>query len=169
MASPARNKPTEEVKLPPEATRVLRRFRVLFNSVRRHFGATESKVGLSGAQVWALGVVAEHPGIGVNDLADAMDVHQSTASNLLRTLTTQGLVLVERDETDKRAVRLKATAKGRKILKDAPGPYTGLLPDALLALDPRILKRLDRDLATLIALVNPEEDGARIPMGQKRR
>ena len=75
----------------------------------------------------------------------------------------------ERDETDKRAVRLKATAKGRKILKDAPGPYTGVLPDALLALDPRILKRLDRDLATLIELVNPEEDGARIPMGQKRR
>lgn len=169
MASTGRKKPTDEVKLPPEATRVLRKFRVLFNSVRRHFRATETKVGLSGAQVWALGVIGEHPGIGVNDLADAMDVHQSTASNLLRALTAEGLVQADRDDADKRAVRLKATAKGRKLLKDAPGPYTGVLPEALVALEARTLKRLDRDLGTLIALVGPEEDGARIPLGQKRR
>jgi DNA-binding MarR family transcriptional regulator len=155
-----------DVDLTPDAARVLRKFRVLFNSVRRHFRATESKVGISGAHVWALALVGEHPGIGVNDLADAMDVHQSTASNLLRILTEEGLVRADRDELDKRIARLSITPAGRRILKSAPNPYAGILPEALLELDPRTLKRLDRDLEELISIVGPNERSARTPMGQ---
>lgn len=155
--------------LTPQAASVLRQFRVIFNSVRKHFRAIESKVHLSGAHVWALGIIAEHPGIRVNDLAAAMQVHQSTASNLVRKMTADQLVVAERGETDRRHVHLFVSTLGRRLLDKAPLPYSGVLPDALNALDERTLARLRKDLSELISILSPQEDGAAIPLGQSER
>ncbi|MBI5278065.1 MAG: winged helix-turn-helix transcriptional regulator [Burkholderiales bacterium] len=159
----------DEISMSPQAVRVLRQFRVVFNSVRKHFRATEQKVGISGAHVWALSVVDEHPGIGVGDLARAMDVHQSTASNLVRALVAQGLLATEKDPADRRAVRLAIPAKGKRVLRSAPSPYEGVLPEALQDLKPATLKRLERDLGELIAVLDPEQSGAQIPLGRAER
>jgi len=147
------------------SARVLRRFRLVFNAVKTHFRAVETKAGISGAQLWALSVVHAHPGIGVSELARAMDVHQSTASNLLRVLSDEGLVLVGRDGEDRRSVQLKTTAKGARALSKAPGPFTGVLPDALARLDARTLARLDRDLGRLIEELGADERGAGVLIG----
>ena len=74
------------------AFRVLRKFRRVFNTVRTHFQLVEKKVGVGGAQVWALGVIYKQPGIGINALAAAMDVHQTTASNLVKSLVHTNMV-----------------------------------------------------------------------------
>lgn len=147
---------------------MLRRFRVIFNSVRKHFRRTEEQARASHAHVWALSVVRDHPGIGVTELSAALDVHQSTASNLVRKLVAEGLVRQQRSDDDGRAVHLHATAAGSRLLKKAPSPYAGVLPDALLELDTLALKRLDRDLARLVAILSPNEDGAREPMSRRR-
>lgn len=46
------------------AMRVLLQFRMVFGAVRSHFQKVEQAVGLGGAQVWALSVIAGTPGIG---------------------------------------------------------------------------------------------------------
>src|SRR4051794_8025823 len=119
------------------AARVLRRFRLVFNAVKSHFRAVETKAGISGAQLWALSVIHGRPGIGVGELARAMDIHQSTASNLLRALIDKNLVAAERGGEDRRAVQLKVTARAAKVLAKAPGPFSGVLPEALERLDKR--------------------------------
>ena len=149
--------------------RVLRRFRLVFNAVKSHFRAVETKAGISGAQLWALSVVHRQPGIGVGDLARAMDIHQSTASNLLRGLVDAGMVAAARDGTDRRAVQLQATARGVRVLAKAPGPFTGVLPEALGRLDKRTLARLERDLDRLIEELGADERGANIPLGSNGR
>lgn len=152
------------------ATRVLRRFRIVFNAVRSHFRAVEKKAGMAGAQVWALSVIRENPGIGVSRLAQAMDIHQSTASNLLKPLLEQGLVVADRAHADKRAVHLQLSAAGAKALRKVPGPFTGVLPQALMELDTRTLKRLDRDLGQLIELLGADAKAAgTIPLGHPER
>ena len=147
------------------ASRVLRRFRVVFNAVKGHFREVEKRAGVSGAQFWALSVVRDDPGVGVGGLAKAMDIHQSTASNLLRPLLDAGLLSAERGEADRRSVQLHVTAKGMRVLAKAPGPFTGLLPDALGRLDPQTLARLDRDLARLIDQLGTNARGGNIPLG----
>ncbi len=138
------------------ATRVLRRFRVVFNAVKMHFREVEKKAGIAGAQVWALSVVHEQPGIGVGELARNMDIHQSTASNLVKPLIEAGLMAAERSGADRRAVQLKATARGQRILRKAPGPFTGVLPDALQSLDQPTLARLERDLGKLARVLGAD-------------
>jgi hypothetical protein len=43
------------------STRVLRQFRVVFNSVKTHFRQVEREAGLGGAQLWALSVIQRRP------------------------------------------------------------------------------------------------------------
>lgn len=148
------------------AARVLRQFRQIFNAVRAHFQHVEKAAGIGGAQLWALSIIQGRPGIGVNDLALAMDVHQSTASNLVKALVKHGLVAAARAGADKRTVQLEVLLAGRAILRKAPGPYTGVLPRALLALDGKSLGRLERDLANILAALGEDERAAGIPLAQ---
>lgn len=150
---------------PAQAARVLRQFRQVFNAVKTHFQQVEKAAGLGGAQLWALSVVAAQPEIGVNQLAKAMDVRQSTASNLVRALAERGLLTAAREGDDRRAVQLRLTKEGRAVLKRAPGPFTGVLPEALAALDTGTLGRMESDLARLIRLLEVDPAAARIPLG----
>lgn len=130
--------------------RVLRRFRIVFNAVKTHFQQVEKRAGVGGAHVWALSVVRDRPGLGVGELARTMDIHQSTASNLVRSLVERQMLSTERHAADKRAVRLRLLPAGAKVLRSAPAPFVGVLPSALGSLDERLLRRLERDLDAVI-------------------
>lgn len=144
---------------------VLQQFRVIFRSARRHFQDVEKITGVSGAQLWALSLVADNAGAGVGALARALAVHQSTASNLLRGLAARGLVARQRRGADQRNVQLFATAKGLRVLKRAPRPRIGVLQQALADLPPRRLKSLYRELEALIAAMQRKDlQARRIPL-----
>jgi len=159
------NIPGEVDGLAPE-TRVLRQFRIVFNSVKSHFRQVERDAGLGGAQLWALSAIAQSPGIGVTELARALDIHQSTASNLVRTLAGRGLVASAREGLDRRGVALRALPAADAVLKRAPQPFVGVLPDALASLDADTLARLEHDLALLIARLATDEAAGQVPLGQ---
>jgi DNA-binding MarR family transcriptional regulator len=164
----ARKRATAPEPEPPQElpAQVLRRFRVVFNAIKTHFRQVEKGVGIGGAQLWALGVVRQNPGIGMNDLARAMDVHQSTASNLVKSLVERQLIDVVKDGSDRRTVALRILPAGRKVLRSAPGPFAGVLPDALASLDTGTLSRLDEDLGKLIAVLHADDRAEGIPLGQ---
>lgn len=151
---------------PATPTQVLRSFRMVFNAIRSHFQQVEKKVGLGGAQVWALSVIRDQPGIGMGDLARRMDIHQSTASNLVKSLLQKELIGVEKDTVDKRHVHLRITAKAKDLLQAVPGPFEGLLPVALQRLSPQTLQRLEQDLGELIALMQADESAGLLPLAQ---
>lgn len=148
------------------AVRVLRQFRQIFGAIRQHFRTVEKKAGVGGAQLWALSVIGAKPAIGVNDLAASMDVHQSTASNVVRGLLDTGLVASLRLDEDRRRVALRLLPAGRRVLRRAPGPFPGVLPDALSRLDARTLARLERDLDELIGVLEVTGRASRTPLGE---
>lgn len=129
---------------------VLRQFRVIFKSVRRHFQLIEKTVGISGSQLWAAAAIAEHPGIRVTELAKTMSIHQTTASNLVEKLVETGIVKRERSAQDSRMVLLYITELGQNRLEAAPGPMQGILPDALAKMPYSTLTSLHRNLAELL-------------------
>lgn len=149
------------------SVRVLRRFRIVFNAVKAHFQQVEKLAGVGGAQLWALSVVAAQPGLGVTRLAREMDVHQSTASNLVRSLVERGLLAASRAGADRRAVQLHLLPAGRRVLRRAPAPLAGLLPKALDSLDAATLARLDADLARLIDVLGADLGHANVPLGER--
>jgi DNA-binding MarR family transcriptional regulator len=145
-------------------SRVLRQFRIVFNAVKTHFQQVERKAGIGGAQVWALSVIRDRPGLGVNELAAALNIRQPTASNMVKSLVQQELIDVRREAADRRAVQLHATPNGRKVLRRAPGPFAGVLPEALATLDPATLRRLEIDLAEVIQRLGADTAAGTIPL-----
>lgn len=162
----APNAPSHQTASQEQAAQVLRQFRVVFNAVRSHFQQVEKRVGIGGAQVWALSVVKQQPGVGVNELARAMDIHQSTASNLVRQLVKRTLVRTEKSTADRRGVQLFIEPTGLQLLQGAPGPYEGVLPEALQRLPSESLGQLQRNLAQLIETLQADEQAGGIPLAE---
>lgn len=149
---------------PVTPAKVLRRFRVVFNAVRTHFRQMEKQVGLGGAQVWALSLIKANPGIGIGEVAARMDIHQSTASNLVKALLRKELISLDKAPTDRRNVRLKILPAGSRLLKKVSGPFEGVLPEALSSLTGDTLQRLDEDLGQLIGLLSADESAESTPL-----
>jgi DNA-binding MarR family transcriptional regulator len=129
--------------------KTLQEFRKIFGSARRHDADVRRIAGISGSQLWALAEIARSAGLRVNDLAERMALHQTTASNLIYALAERKLIRRVRDAHDQRVVRLHVTMEGKRMLVRAPGPYAGLLVDALRHLDTPDLRRLQSALGTL--------------------
>jgi DNA-binding MarR family transcriptional regulator len=163
--------PTLPRKLPSAAQRrmleVLKQFRVVFKSIRRHYLDVERRSGLSGAQLWALSEVAARPGGLVGDLAHTLAVHQSTASNLTRRLEAVGLLRRQRRGRDQRRVQLFATRKGLELLRRAPRPLIGMLQQGLSDLPAASLRGLHEDLGALIKVMRlKSSEGRGTPLSE---
>ena len=126
-------------------------FRRVVTSVKRHLAAKDGDTenALSGAQMWALWHVQADPGLTVQGLADRLSVHQSTTSNLVEKLKSAGCLRAVRNAPDKRVVRLFVTKAGAKVLKQAPDPASGTLPEAFNRLSGQELAALELALQSL--------------------
>jgi len=128
-------------------------FRTVFGSARTHDAEVRRRTGIAGSQLWALAEIGSTDGLSVNGLAERMALHQTTASNLVNALAEQGLIRRQRDAADQRVVRLRISIEGKRLLLSAPGPYPGLLVDALRRVDGAELERLHESLSILIGIM----------------
>jgi DNA-binding MarR family transcriptional regulator len=149
------------------ATAVLLQFRELFRVSQQHFQRIESNCGVSGAQLWALSELKATPGLTVSGLARALSIHLSTSSNLLDKLEAQELIRRERNSADQRLVRVYLTTAGQQVLRKAPKPAAGVIPDALSKMPESALRTLKRDLDLLLQLASVRNpDAAMKPLAE---
>jgi DNA-binding MarR family transcriptional regulator len=139
---------------------VLKQFRLIYGSVRHHFRQIEETCGVSGSQLWLLHEVHSSPGIGVSDLAHRLSIHQTTCSQLVEKLVAHEYIVKTRSEHDQRRVGLTITKSAAKVLKDAPGPAEGLIPEALMGLSESTLETLSVNLGELIAGLHVQDEKA---------
>ncbi|RYE87482.1 MAG: MarR family transcriptional regulator [Oxalobacteraceae bacterium] len=147
-------------KLEPEPLETLAKFRIIIRAAQRHSAAIQKQCGVSGAQLWILQEISEAPGLRVGELAARMAIHQTTTSNLLDALEKRGYLKKSRDEADQRVVNLLLTPSGSRILRKAPSPARGLLPEALARVDPKKRAQLDAGLQALLDVIEGADSGA---------
>lgn len=137
---------------------VLKKFRIIYGSVRQHFREVEKTCGVTGAQLWVMQEVANTPGIGVSELAGRLSIHQSTCSQLVEKLVLRKFVIKERSKEDQRRVGLHPTKKAIELVKSAPGPAEGVLPEALRTLSADTIQKLDAALEKVIEQLRVRDD-----------
>lgn len=151
---------------------VLGLFRVIFKSANKHFEEIEKSVGVSGAQLWALSEVEQAGSMTISSLARAMSLHQSTTSNLVEKLVAKGLLNRVRSTTDRRVVEVQLSEAGNAALSQAPGPYRGILPDALMRMSEADLLVLKNSLGGLLDMLErklPEASGEPLGLPQVKK
>jgi DNA-binding MarR family transcriptional regulator len=142
----------------------LRHFRVIFNSVKTHFQSIEKLAGIGGASIWALSIIQKSKVVTIKKLASEMDIHQSTASNLIKGLLALEYVTIEKDTVDRRISNLSITKAGEKLLKRAPGPLSGVLPNAISKLDDQTLIELNKNLSRLVKNISADKKSQSVPL-----
>jgi len=83
----------------------------------RHVQVVDEEMGITPARASALSVLVFGGPRTLTELAAAEHVTAATMSRLVAAMEGEGLVRRERHEDDGRALRLHATAKGRRILE----------------------------------------------------
>lgn len=137
---------------------VLKKFRIIYGSVRQQFREIEQTCGVTGSQLWILQEVAKTPDIGISELADRLSIHQSTGSQLVEKLVGRNLIIKERSKEDQRRVGLRVTEEASRLLTNAPGPAEGILPEALQALPEPALLALNDSLIEVIGQLRVRDD-----------
>lgn len=140
------------------ALQVLKKFRIIYGSVRQHFREIEQTCGVTGSQLWVMQEIANTEGIGVSVLAERLSIHQSTCSQLVEKLVARKLIIKERSKEDQRRVGLRLTAEARRLIQKAPGPSEGVLPEALSALPAGAIQALDISLQNVIEQLQIKDD-----------
>jgi DNA-binding MarR family transcriptional regulator len=92
--------------------------------------------GLTPPRLSALSVVVFAGPISLRDLAAAEGVTPPTMTRLVDGLETDGLVVRRDDPSDGRAIRIRATAKGTKLLMNARAQRVAVLTDRVARLSP---------------------------------
>jgi len=122
----------------------------LVRMVQSGMQSIDPSQGLSGSQLWALWQISAQPGLRVAELAKALHIQSSTASNLLDKLESRGLIQRERRDTDNRVVRIYLTNAAIDVVSDIPGPMQGRLRHQLREVPAPILKGLLQGLASIL-------------------
>ena len=68
-----------------------------------------------------LTVISQHPGITQKEIGEILSIQPSSVSELLMKLERKGLVLREKDENDRRSIKVQLTEGGCNHLAE-PGP-----------------------------------------------
>ena len=82
----------------------------------RRLRRSDDQMGLSGPRASALAVLVFGGPLSLAQLAQAEQVKPPTMARLVDALEAAGLARRDADKNDLRAVRIRATAKGRKLL-----------------------------------------------------
>jgi MarR family transcriptional regulator, organic hydroperoxide resistance regulator len=144
--------------LAPLSFKVLKKFRVIYGSVRQNLREIEQIHGISGSQLWILQEVENSPGIGISDLADCLCINQPICNQLVENLVIRGLLFNESKREDQGQVELVVTGTSKEILAHAPAPREGVLAEALNALRGDDLFGLDILLAEVMSRLNIKDD-----------
>jgi DNA-binding MarR family transcriptional regulator len=99
---------------------VLDAIRRIVQALRESSRLAESRVGLSGAQLFVLRTVADVPGLSMNELAERTRTHQSSVSAVVARLALKGLLQKSTAAADARRVELRLSQPGRRRLDRAP-------------------------------------------------
>jgi DNA-binding MarR family transcriptional regulator len=96
----------------------------------------QALAGLSPAQASALGTISRLGSPTLGELAAAEQVQPPTVTRLVSSLESAGLVAREIDGVDRRVVRARITAEGRRNLQRIRALKNAFLTRRLAALDP---------------------------------
>jgi len=115
-----RSKAEPEAPALADVTSVLDSLRRTVRAFRAAAQVAEERLGISGAQHFALQQLARGPALSLNDLAARTLTNKSSLSVVVSRLVEGGFVRRTVSRADRRSVVLSLTAQGRRALERAP-------------------------------------------------
>lgn len=152
-----------------ETTAVLDGLRRIVRVLRESSREAESKLGVSGAQLFALKALSEARQLSLSELAERTRTHQSSVSVVVKRLVRSKLVARKASPEDARQLELSLTPRGRALLKRAPNAAQDRLILAVEALPRGERQALGRVLAHLSEAMGAADTAPQMFFEEQRR
>lgn len=91
----------------------------------------EAALGVTGPQRLVLRIVNRFPNLSPTELSDIVHLHPSTITGIVQRLIRKGLLTRERDPHDRRRVRLRVRARGKRFTAAEAGTVESAVKRAL--------------------------------------
>lgn len=125
--------------------------RLLVRELRLAEQRTRAATGLSAAQMFLLGKLADRQPASLTDLAERTLTDRSSVAAVVERLEDAGFVATSRDAQDRRRVLVRITAAGARTLVAAPDAPTQVLLHALDTMKPADVRAVCAALGRLNA------------------
>ncbi|WP_127496847.1 MarR family winged helix-turn-helix transcriptional regulator [Paenibacillus glycanilyticus] len=111
-----------------------------------------SKHNLTALQLLVLRVLHETPEIRMSELAEKLNVGNSTMSGIVDRMVKAGILERERTEADRRAMTMKLTEKGKELWRETDATRMNMMRPLLSMTeqDHRELSRLQNEVLRLL-------------------
>lgn len=139
---------------------------VVDHGLQRTSRRMERQLGITGPQRFVLRLVGRFPGVTAGQLADALGVHPSTMTGVLKRLQRKRLLVRRTDPRDRRRSFLALTDAGQALNVDPGGTVEGAVAQVLERL-PRGKVTNTREVLTALAdALGEREEALRDAAGQ---
>jgi DNA-binding MarR family transcriptional regulator len=126
----------------------------MVQSLRESSRLAETRVGLSGAQLFVLQKLDEAPNASINELAEKTHTHQSSVSSVVARLVARGLVRRAQSGVDGRRLELSLSPNGRRLVHRGPDVAQDALIRAVEALPVSRRRTLAASLGALAQAID---------------
>jgi DNA-binding MarR family transcriptional regulator len=93
-------------------------------------------LGVTGPQRLVIRVIGQSPEATASTISQMLGLHPSTLTGVLRRLEAQGMITRRIDEEDRRRVRFRLTAAGRRVDAERKGTVEAAIRRALVRAEP---------------------------------
>lgn len=138
-------------------TEIMQSLRRIFKAIQDYSYDVSDKFGTTGPQLWALKTISQNESLSLGELARRMYLHPSTITGLIDRLERKGLVERDRDQTDRRVVKLGLTSKGKVLVKRAPNPIQGKMIYGLRRLKRKELNSIHHSVQKLVEVMEVQD------------
>ena len=136
---------------------IMDNIRRVFQIVNEQSQRIKQETGLTGPQLWAIGVIHEHGPINISDIARRMYLHPTTVLGIIDRLEARGLVSRNRSKDDRRVIWLELTQDGKDLVQSVPEVVQGLLGARLEGIALNDLAEIDEGIGHLVKIFGVQE------------
>jgi DNA-binding MarR family transcriptional regulator len=137
--------------LPPlgETIEFMRLIWSVDHQLQRASKKMERTLGVTGPQRLVVKLLGQFPGMSATQLAEALNVHRSTMTGILKRLELKGFLSRRVDPRDRRRMFLGVSPKGRKLETEVGGTVEEVVSSILRAMPGQEMKAAQKVLEKL--------------------
>ena len=127
--------------------------RRIFKAIQDYSHEVSGKFGVTGPQLWALKTISREKSLPLGELSKKMYLDPSTISGVIDRLESKGYVIRDRNQEDRRIVRVRLTPAGESLVKKAPNPAQGKMIHGLRGLNKHELSVIYESVQKLVEIM----------------
>jgi MarR family transcriptional regulator, organic hydroperoxide resistance regulator len=139
-----------------QVAEIVDNIRRVFQVVNEQSQKVKRETGLTGPQIWTIKTILDAAPLSVKELARRVYLHPATVVGIVDRLEENGYVTRTRSLEDRRVVLVALTAKGRKLVANAPAVIQGMLITGLEKLPAKKRKIIDDGFIELVKMLGIE-------------